>query len=245
MGDTARSSDVGETPRKKVLVVEDDKNLREALRYNLVAAGYEVITAADGGSGLELARDRTPDLLLLDLMLPVMDGLDLCRTLRRDGSTVPILILTARDSEADHVAGLGSGADDYVSKPFSMRELLARVGAQLRRGEMTPPIEGAPEDELISSHGLVIDIAARTAVMDGKELTLRPKEFDLLAFLASSPGRVYRREQLLQQVRGYDYAGDGRTVDVHVRWLRLKIEDDPASPQLLQTLRGVGYRFAR
>ena len=245
MGDPARPLDVGERARKKVLIVEDDQNLREALRYNLVAAGYEVITAADGGSGLELARSRAPDLLLLDLMLPVMDGLDVCRTLRRDGSTVPILMLTARDSESDHVAGLGSGADDYVSKPFSMRELLARVGAQLRRGEMTPRTDGAPEDELISSHGLVIDIAARTAVMDGRELSLRPKEFDLLAFLASSPGRVYRREQLLQQVWGYDYAGDGRTVDVHVRWLRLKIEDDPASPQLLQTLRGVGYRFAR
>lgn len=230
--------------RSKVLLVEDDRNLQEAIRYNLVAEGYEVFVAGDGEKALSLARTHRPDLLVLDLMLPQMSGMEVCRALRRDGITSSVIMLTAKDSEADRVAGLEVGADDYVVKPFSMRELLARVSAQLRRTAILRRSTDASETDIIEAAGISIDRAARRVTLLGKEVDLRPREFDLLAFLAARPGRVYSRDQLLQEVWGFDYSGDTRTVDVHVRWLRLKIEDDPSSPVRLQTVRGVGYRFS-
>ncbi len=230
-------------PRKRILVVEDDRNLQAALRYNLAAEGYSVETAGDGAQALKLAREGEYDLVLLDLMLPVIGGTEVCRALRRDGNVVPILMLTARDSEVDRVVGLEVGADDYVTKPFSVRELLARVGAHLRRTDMLKSASDGTPVEVISAGGLTIDPAGRTVMLSGTEVQLRPREFDLLAHLAARPGRVLTREQLLEEVWGFDYAGDTRTVDVHVRWLRMKIEDDPANPRRLRTVRGVGYRF--
>lgn len=247
MDKTARADTTPAAPsgRKRVLVVEDDRNLQEALRYNLVAEGYEVMVAGDGGEALNLARKRKPDLIVLDLMLPVMGGLEVCRALRLDGSVVPILVLTARDAEVDRVVGLEVGADDYVTKPFSVRELLARISAHLRRVEMLKARrEDSDKTELISVGGLEIDPASRSVHLHGKALALRPREFDLLVFMAARPSRVFSRDQLLQEVWGYDYAGDTRTVDVHVRWLRMKIEQDAANPERLQTVRGVGYRFS-
>lgn len=230
--------------RSKVLLVEDDRNLQEAIRYNLVAEGYEVLVAGDGEKALSLARSNRPDLLVLDLMLPGLGGIEVCRTLRREGSTAAVIMLTARDSEVDRVAGLETGADDYVVKPFSMRELLARVSAQLRRTDMLSSASGVVETDIVETGDMHIDRAARRVTLAGQEIELRPREFDLLAFLAARPGRVYSRDQLLQEVWGFDYAGDTRTVDVHVRWLRLKIEKDPSAPVRLQTVRGVGYRFS-
>ncbi len=224
--------------------MEDDRNLQEAIRYNLVAEGYEVFVAGDGEKALAIARANQPDLLVLDLMLPGMGGIEVCSALRREGSSAAVIMLTARDSEADRVAGLETGADDYVVKPFSMRELLARVTAQLRRTAMLNSSAASVETDIIEAGGLRIDRAARQVLLGGGEVDLRPREFDLLAFLAARPGRVYSRDQLLQEVWGFDYSGDTRTVDVHVRWLRLKIEDDPSSPVRLQTVRGVGYRFS-
>jgi DNA-binding response OmpR family regulator len=228
----------------KILVIEDDRTLREALRYNLVAEGYEVLVADDGGVGLISARQDGPDVIVLDLMLPSLSGLEICKAIRRDGSIVPIIILTARDSELDRVGGLESGADDYVTKPFSMRELLARVGAQIRRMDMLKSVSQSTADQIIDLGNLVINRGSRGVTLDGKQLDLRPREFDLLAHLAANPGRVYTRDQLLQDVWGFEYSGDTRTVDVHVRWLRLKIEKDPSKPTLLGTVRGVGYRIS-
>ena len=228
----------------KILVIEDDRTLREALRYNLVAEGYEVLVADDGGVGLISARQDGPDVIVLDLMLPSLSGLEICKAIRRDGSIVPIIMLTARDSELDRVGGLESGADDYVTKPFSMRELLARVGAQIRRMDMLKSVSQSTADQIIDLGNLVINRGYRGVTLDGKQLELRPREFDLLAHLAANPGRVYTRDQLLQDVWGFEYSGDTRTVDVHVRWLRLKIEKDPSKPTLLGTVRGVGYRIS-
>jgi DNA-binding response OmpR family regulator len=229
--------------KKKVLVVEDDRTLRETLRYNLVADGFDVVVAEDGGAGLMAARSENPDVIVLDLMLPTLSGLEICKSLRRGGAIVPIVMLTARDAEVDRIGGLESGADDYVTKPFSVRELLARVNAQVRRMEMIQTHSDATPEQVIELGGLVIDGSSRTVSLNGDLLELRPREFDLLAHLASNPGRVYTRDQLLQDVWGFAYAGDTRTVDVHVRWLRLKIEEDPARPKLLGTVRGVGYRI--
>ncbi len=233
-----------EASRSTVLLVEDDRNLQEAIRYNLVAEGYEVFVAGDGEKALSLARQHQPDLLVLDLMLPEISGIEVCRALRREGLTSSVIMLTARDSEVDRVAGLEVGADDYVVKPFSMRELLARVSAQLRRTALLNRSASSRESDVVEAAGVRIDRAARRVTLAGKEIDLRPREFDLLAFLAARPGRVYSRDQLLQEVWGFDYSGDTRTVDVHVRWLRLKIEEDPSSPIRLQTVRGVGYRFS-
>ncbi len=228
----------------KILVVEDDRTLREALRYNLVAEGYEVLVADDGGEGLVSARQYSPDVIVLDLMLPGLSGLEVCKAVRGDGSIVPIIMLTARDAELDRVGGLESGADDYVTKPFSMRELLARVGVQIRRMAMLKSVSQSTADQVIDLGNLVINRGSRGVTLDGKQLDLRPREFDLLAHLAANPGRVYTRDQLLQDVWGFEYSGDTRTVDVHVRWLRLKIEKDPSKPTLLGTVRGVGYRIS-
>ncbi len=226
----------------KILVVDDERILLDTLRYNLVKAGYEVRTAADGETALRIARQDSPDLVLLDVMLPKIDGFDVCRTLRQE-SAIPILMLTARDEEVDKVLGLELGADDYLTKPFSMRELMARVKALLRRAEMVHPEEDPPAAKPLREGDLEVDLVSHRAAREGETLHLKPKEFDLLAFLMSHRGQAFSRDQLLQQVWGYDYAGDTRTVDVHVRWLREKVERDPSNPRLIETVRGVGYRF--
>jgi DNA-binding response OmpR family regulator len=226
----------------KVLIVEDDPSLRETLRYNFERDGYEVAAAEDGSEALELAQREQPDAVVLDVMLPKLDGFDVCRALRRD-STVPILMLTARDDEIDKVVGLELGADDYLTKPFSIRELQARVKAMLRRVQMLQPAGGQPAARVLRADDLRINLDEHRIHRGVRELQLKPKEFDLLVFLMQRPGRVFTREQLLSQVWGYDFAGDSRTVDVHVRWLREKIEADPSHPLLLETVRGVGYRF--
>jgi two-component system OmpR family response regulator len=224
----------------KILVVEDDRTLLDVLKYNLVKEGYNVITATDGAQALEIARSQKPELIVLDIMLPELDGLEVCRILRKD-MTVPILMLTAKDEEIDKVVGLEIGADDYMTKPFSMRELLARVRAMLRRTKMAR-LESA-EEAMVNIGNLEIDIPRRRTTLSGVMLDLTQKEFDLLAFLARNKGLVFSREQLLERVWGYDYAGGTRTVDVHVRWLREKIEENPAKPKRLITVRGVGYKL--
>jgi DNA-binding response OmpR family regulator len=222
---------------KKILIVEDEPTLLATLRYNLEREGYAVATAPDGEAALALARGERPHLIMLDVMLPKMDGLEVCRILRRE-TAVPILMLTAKTEEVDKVVGLELGADDYVTKPFSMRELLARVRALLRRAERSP--DGG---ESLTTGDLLVDLAKRQVSRAGVALPLKPKEYELLAFLTRNRGRAFTRDQLLSQVWGYDFAGDSRTVDVHVRWLREKIEDEPSKPTRLITVRGTGYRF--
>lgn len=224
---------------RSVLVVEDEENLVEALRYNLEHEGYDVLTAPDGGSGLETARAALPDLVILDVMLPNLDGLEVCRILRRE-TDVPILMLTAKGEEIDRVVGLEIGADDYVTKPFSMRELMARVRAMLRRPRKTASARMA---EPLRSGTLAVDVDAHQASLNGEELRLKPREFDLLTLFMRNSGRAFTRDQILEQLWGHDYIGDVRTVDVHVRWLREKIEADPSTPARIITIRGVGYRF--
>jgi len=225
----------------KVLVVEDDANLLETLKYNLHREGYDVLTAADGEKAVEVARAQRPALIILDIMLPGMNGFEVCRILRKD-MNVPILMLTARSDETDRIIGLEIGADDYVTKPFSVRELLARVRAMLRRSKMTEAVSSAAPVSL-KIDDLEIDIARHRASLAGAGLELSPKEFDLLVFLARNQGLVFSRAQLLEKVWGYDFAGDTRTVDVHVRWLRRKIETDPARPARIVTVRGTGYKL--
>ena len=229
----------------KVLIVEDDRTLLEVLRYNLSKEGYEVLTAADGAAGLETARSTKPDLVILDVMLPKMDGYEVCRILRRE-TTVPIMMLTAKTEETDRVVGLEVGADDYVTKPFSMRELMARVRAMLRRAEMMK------KEAVSSARGpapclkagdFEIDAARHKVSRGGVAVDLSRMEFALLEFLARNQGQVFSRDHLLEKVWGYDFAGDTRTVDVHMSWLRHKIEADPAHPKHLVTVRGVGYKF--
>ena len=241
---------------RKILVVDDEAVLVETIAYNLEQAGYQVTTAADGASALLAAHRETPDLIILDIMLPEMDGLEVCRQLRRESntSTTPIMMLTAKGDEIDKVVGLEVGADDYVTKPFGRRELLARVRALLRRSEYIPPPEternGQDDSNKIprASRELVagqlrIDLAGRRVNCRGQELELQPKQFELLTYFVRNRGTVLTRDQLLHNVWGYDYVGDTRTVDVHVRWLREKVEEDPANPHLIQTVRGVGYCF--
>jgi len=236
----------GAEPRNRILVVEDDLTLLETLEYNLSAEGYEVITAADGLAALEVARREEPDLVVLDLMLPRLDGFEVCRVLRRETS-VPILMLTARTDEVDRVVGLEVGADDYLTKPFSMRELLARVKALLRRvrliREEMAAEQGVSGTEQLAFGDLAIDLDRHEVLVRGQVLDLKPKEFDLLLFLARHSGMALSRDLLLERVWGWDYGGGSRTVDVHVRWLREKIEADPANPERIVTVRGVGYCF--
>jgi DNA-binding response OmpR family regulator len=222
--------------QKTVLVVDDEPTLVATLRYNLEREGYRVVTAADGEKALTIARAEHPDLLVLDLMLPVIDGLEVCRILRREMS-MPIIMLTARTEEVDKVVGLEIGADDYVTKPFSTRELLARIRAHLRR--TATPVD----EEVITSDDLRLDLKRREVTRDGTALELKPKEMELLIYLMRNRGRAFTREQLLREVWGYDFFGDSRTVDVHVSWLRQKIEPEPSKPVRLLTVRGVGYRF--
>jgi len=219
----------------KVLVVEDELTLLELLSQHLRAEGYTVLTSSNGEEALELARSQAPDVCVLDVMLPGLDGLSLCRIIRKE-SDVPIILLTARGAEIDRVIGLESGADDYVVKPFSLPELMARVRAALRRAP------NRPSASLVAGN-LSLDLVSRRVFVDGREVRLSHKEFELLATLMRNKGAVLSREFLITQVWGYDFEGDTRTVDVHVRWLREKIEKDPSNPAHLQTVRGVGYRI--
>lgn len=225
-----------------VLVIEDEENLQEALKYNLEREGYDVLTASDGERGLGLARENRPDLVILDIMLPQLDGLEVCRILRREHDT-PIIMLTAKGEEVDRVVGLELGADDYITKPFSMRELLARLRTVLRRTRSQPRDDGQPSSETLTSGDLVIDLAGHTVKLADKELELKPREFDLLALLVANKGRAFTRDQILERLWGQDYIGDTRTVDVHIRWIRQKLETVPDSPNRIVTIRGVGYRF--
>lgn len=237
---------------QKILVVEDDKTLLEMLQYNLERQGYEVLLAEDGRSALNLARENHPDLLLLDVMLPGLDGFEVCRILRKE-QNVPILMLTARTEEIDKIVGLEMGADDYITKPFSMRELVARVKAQLRRvdlirediaaeqsGEELPV---ARKTAVLQFGNLTIDENRREVLLNGKAVRLKPKEFELLIFLARHQGMAMSRDLILERVWGWSYDGNSRTVDVHVRWLREKIEPDPNNATRILTVRGIGYRF--
>ncbi len=240
----------------QVLVVEDDETLRDTLVYNLQNQGYQIITADNGYAALELARSQQPDLLLLDLMLPGLNGFEVCRILRKEMS-LPILMLTARTEEVDKIIGLEVGADDYLTKPFSMRELLARVKALLRRVEMIrdeltaqdeaaeaarPGMAASPVAPLTFGN-LTIDETRREARIDGRPIRVKPKEFDLLLFLARHRGIALSRDLILERVWGWSFDGNSRTVDVHIRWLREKIEPDPANATRIVTVRGIGYRF--
>jgi DNA-binding response OmpR family regulator len=224
---------------RTVLIVDDEPTLRETLAEALEQDGLRVVTAADGREALDRFRAEQPDLILLDLMLPGLSGIEVCRIIRQE-SSVPILMLTARDSELDKVVGLELGADDYVTKPFSLRELQARIRAVLRRIDAgaasgpAPPIDLGP---------VRVDLAGHRLLRDGQPVPLKPKAFELLAFLVQHPGQVFSREQLLDRVWGYAFAGETRTVDVHVHWLRQQIEERPSDPRFLQTVRGVGYVF--
>lgn len=230
-------------PMTKVLIVEDEENILEALRYNLEREGYAVDAAADGERALAAARESSPDVVILDVMLPRLDGFEVCRILRRE-SDVPILMLTARGEEIDRVVGLELGADDYVAKPFSMRELMARVRSLLRRSGRGAAFRGDRSGgDTLRSGDLEIDAASRIVRRKGAELELKPREFDLLALLAENKARVFTRDQILDRLWGHNYYGDSRTVDVHVRWLREKIEPKPSEPVRIVTIRGVGYRF--
>ena len=229
----------------KVLIAEDDKNLLDILTYNMEKEGYRVNTAQDGIDAVEKVRNEKPDLIILDIMLPEMDGFEVCRIVRRE-MTMPILMLTARADEVDKIAGLELGADDYMTKPFSIRELLARSKAMLRRVDMVKQSFVTPTTERASTlkfGDLELDTARHVVSRNHMPVDLGPKEFDLLAFLMINRGQVFSRDKLLDRVWGYEFAGDTRTVDVHVRWLRQKIEPNPEKPVYLQTVRGVGYKF--
>jgi DNA-binding response OmpR family regulator len=226
---------------RTILVVDDEPTVRETLAENLQREGYRVVTASDGREALARFRGERPDLVILDVMLPELSGVEVCRIIRAE-SAVPILMLTAKDAEIDTVVGLEVGADDYVTKPFSLRELLARVRALLRRLEQQA-VEAPPA--VIDLGSVQVDLAGHRLLRDGHAVAIKPKAFDLLAFLVRHPGQVFTRDQLLEHVWGYDYAGETRTVDVHMHWLRSDIETDTGHPTFLQTVRGVGYVFRR
>ncbi len=226
----------------KVLIVEDERAIVEILKFNLSREGYETLEALDGEAGLHLARTADPDLILLDVMLPKLDGFSICRQLREGGVSTPIIMLTAREEENDKVFGLEAGADDYITKPFSMRELMARVKANIRRRTLDSAEAPVPSQETPSA-GLVLDPDGFSARKNGVLVELTQKEFDLLSFLMAAPDKVFTREELLEKVWNYDYYGDMRTVDVTVRRLREKIEDDPGKPAHILTKRGAGYYF--
>ncbi len=228
----------------KILVVDDEPTLRNVLQYNLTKEAHQVRTAGDGEEAIDQAREYEPDLILLDVMLPKLDGFEVCKAIRRE-SNVPILMLTAKNSEIDKVVGLEIGADDYITKPFSMRELVARVKAMIRRSEMLKGelITGEADKTRLAVRGLTMDLLQHKVMLDGRTINMKPKEFELLAFLSRHPDQVFSRDQLLDQVWGYEFGGDTRTVDVHIRWLREKIEEMPSKPTYLETVRGVGYRL--
>ena len=229
--------------RNTVLIVEDEDNLLAPLTYNLEREGYRVVTATDGAEGLELARAESPSLVILDIMLPTMDGIQVCRILRSE-SGVPILMLTAKGEELDKVLGLEMGADDYMTKPFSMRELIARVKATLRRAELSPTsADGRTSGGVITSGDLSIDVEARNVSLGGVPVKLKPKEFDLLSLFAGHPGKAFTRDDILDRIWGGKENIDRRTVDVHVRWIRQKLGEGDGAPRRIITIRGHGYRF--
>ena len=230
-----------------ILVVEDEPALRDTLAYNLKKDGFIVEAVGDGRAALESARKLKPDLIILDIMLPELDGFEVARVLRKE-MTTPILMLTARDDEIDRVVGLEVGADDYLTKPFSMRELMARVKAQLRRTRLLQEELGKvganqTRQETLTFGNLVINLTRREVILNYDPIQLKPQEYQLLVFFAEHKGQMLSREFILERVWGWDFIGDSRTVDVHVRWLRQKIEDDPGNPVRIITVRGGGYRF--
>lgn len=232
--------------KKKVLIVEDEKSIVDILRFNLTHEGYDTMEAYDGPTGLRLAQEEAPDIILLDLMLPGMDGLQVCRALRESGSSTPVLIITAREEEKDKVLGLELGADDYITKPFSMRELLARVKANIRRVDMSVPKTPVPSEgkSLTELGRIVLDAEGATVRKDGHALDLTQREYELVKFLMMHPGKVFSRLELMENVWNYEgFVGDVRGVDVTVRRLREKIEDDSAQPSFIMTRRGLGYYF--
>jgi len=229
---------------KTVLIVDDEKSIVDILKFNLEKSEYNTICAYDGREGLRLAKEKNPDLILLDVMIPYIDGFEVCKTLRSEGNNIPIIMITAREEETDKVFGLELGADDYITKPFSIRELLARVNTNMRRVATTepPPAEGI--GETIRFKEIVIDFERHTVFKCGKALELTSREYELIKFLATTPGKVVSREELMTGVWQYDYFGDLRAVDVAVRRLREKLEDNPAEPIYVMTKRGVGYYFS-
>ena len=227
---------------EKILVVEDEENILEAIKYSLSKEGYEVYGASDGEIGLEKAKELSPNLVILDVMLPSLDGFEICRILRKD-MDVPVFMLSAKSEEIDRVVGLEIGADDYITKPFSMRELMARVRNALRRANEERGNANSSKSEKIVAGELEINLSSHTVRLSGMPIEMKPREFSLLSLLASNAGRVYSRYQILEILWGHAYIGDVRTVDVHVRWIREKIEDDPSRPTKIVTVRGVGYRF--
>ena len=230
--------------KKTVLIVEDEKNIVDIIRFNLQRTGYNTLEAYDGEAGLAMAHEKKPDLILLDVMMPKMMGFDVCRALRAEGDNVPVIILTAREEEEDKILGLEIGADDYITKPFSMRELLARVKANIRRTTMLSA-PAAEDNAMSAGGGITINTDSFQVRKNGVPIDLTQREYELLTFLASHPGKVFSRVDLMEQVWNYGYVGDdARTVDVTVRRLREKIEDDPANPTCILTRRGVGYYFA-
>jgi two-component system, OmpR family, alkaline phosphatase synthesis response regulator PhoP len=228
--------------RRKILVVEDDRTLRQALTFNLAREGYEAVTAADGENAMAIARAQRLDLILLDVMLPGMSGVEVLRTLRREGVDTPVIILSAKGEEIDRVVGLKVGADDYVAKPFSRPELLARIEAVLRR-QRRSGASAEPASETLTVGPIEIDRERRELRIGGDAVHVTTKEFELLSYLADHPGRIFTRDQLLTRIWGYDYVGDGRTVDVHVSWLRSKLRAVDGH-NYFRTVRGVGYAFA-
>ena len=228
--------------KNTILVVEDEENLLAAIKYNLNNEGYLSITANNGTEAIGLVSSEDPDLVILDVMLPELDGLEVCRIIRKDND-VPIIFLTAKDQEMDRVVGLELGADDYVVKPFSMRELLARVKAMLRRQRVKDSFTKVHLEEVLVSGSLSLNTASRILTRDGEILDIKPRAFDLLLLLMQNKGRAFSREQILERLWGTDFYGDTRTVDVHIRWIREKIEDDPSDPTKLKTVRSIGYRF--
>ena len=227
---------------EKILVVEDEENILEAIKYSLLKEGYEVYGASDGEIGLEKAKELSPNLVILDVMLPSLDGFEVCRILRKD-MDVPVFMLSAKSEEIDRVVGLEIGADDYITKPFSMRELMARVRNALRRANEERGNANSTKSDKIVAGELEINLASHMVRLSGMPIEMKPREFSLLALLASNAGRAYSRDQILESLWGHAYIGDVRTVDVHVRWIREKIEDDPSRPTKIATVRGVGYRF--
>lgn len=225
---------------EKILLVDDEEMIVESIEYALAQEGYEVVKAFDGQEALQQVQLAKPNLIVLDLMLPKLSGLEVCRLLRREQNDIPIIMLTAKGEEIDRVIGLEVGADDYLIKPFSLRELVARIKALLRRSKPSETDKGV---KVYQHHDLLINLSEHRVMVGEREVELSPKEFKILAMLMGTPGRVFSREELLEQVWGLDFYGDTKTVDVHIRWLREKIEEDPSNPKYIQTVRGFGYRL--
>lgn len=225
---------------EKILVVDDEDHIVELITYNLTNSGYKVITANNGIDAVRIAREEKPNLMLLDLMIPGLDGFDVCKSIRNDNATkdISVIMLTAKGEELDKILGLELGADDYITKPFSIRELLARIKAVLRR---IKSLEGS--EEVYKSNGILINFDRREVLIGDKKIDLTLKEFELLEILVKNRGKILTRETLLDKIWGYEYVGETRTVDVHIRYLRKKVEEDDKNPKLIETIRGVGYRF--